>query len=125
MKTETSRFDVTDAVDGDEAIDVELIADSTDSILAMRMDSSTRADIDLKTTAVFGYLNQLLQEGLGADTDELVRQMFNKAYKLLDLKKRPKADTPVFAAFFYMREVAGLARRFLWIYSQRSGTGAA
>ncbi|MEU1051735.1 hypothetical protein [Streptomyces sp. NPDC005876] len=125
MKTDTSRCEVTDAADGDEPIDAELIQDSTESVLTMRLDSSIRADIELKTSTVVGYLNLLMLKDLGADTDALVRQMFDKAYELLDLKKRPRADTPIFAAFFYMREVAGLTRRFLWIHTQRSATDGA
>lgn len=41
VKTETSRSEVTDAVDGEELIDVEMIQDSTESILGMRLDTWT------------------------------------------------------------------------------------
>ncbi|GAA3303513.1 hypothetical protein GCM10020295_52290 [Streptomyces cinereospinus] len=109
----------------DEApIDVEMIGDSTDTALVMRLGTTTRKDIDKRTPILIGHLQLLLSEELGADDDPTVRALFSQAYKLLDLKARPEPDAPTFASFFfYMREVASLTRRFLWIYSQRSGTG--
>ncbi|MEW2291786.1 hypothetical protein ABZ719_03625 [Streptomyces sp. NPDC006743] len=124
MKTETSRFEVTAPTEGGVPIDIELIQDSTDVALSARLGTSTRADIDAKTPALIGHLQLLLGEELGAD-DELVMQQFRKAYSLLDLKNRPSAEAPTFTAYFFMREVADLTRRLLWIYTQRSGTGAA
>ncbi|MFE2097826.1 hypothetical protein [Streptomyces sp. NPDC059468] len=124
VKTETSRFEVTASTEDGVPIDVELIQDSTDAALSARLGTSTRASIDAKTPALIGHLQLLLGEELGAD-DELVMQQFRKAYSLLDLKNRPSAEAPTFTAYFFMREVADLTRRLLWIYTQRSGTGAA
>lgn len=125
MKTETSRFVVMRAEDGEDPIDVELIGDSTQSALAMRLGTTTRAEIDAKTPVLIGHLQALLAEDLGADEDEMVRHQFQKAYKVLDLNNRPTENAPTFTAYFFMREVADLTRRLLWIYTQRSGTGAA
>ncbi|MEV4329454.1 hypothetical protein AB0K02_02760 [Streptomyces sp. NPDC049597] len=125
MKTETSRFDVTRAEDGDGTIDVELITDSTNAALAMGLGTSTREHIDAKTPVLVGHLQLLLAEELGSDQDEMVRQQRRKAYRVLDLKNRPTENAPTFTAYFFMREVADLTRRLLWIYTQRSGTGAA
>lgn len=124
MQTETSRFEVTGAEDGDEPFEVELITDSTEAALAMRLGTSTREDIDAKTPILVGHLQRLLTEELGADEDEIVRHQFQKAYRLLDLKNRPTGDAPTFTTYCFMREVASLTRRLLWIYTQRSGTGA-
>ncbi|MEV7126722.1 hypothetical protein [Streptomyces sp. NPDC093260] len=125
MKTETSRFEVTRATEDGVPIDVELITDSTDAALAMRLGTSTREDINARTPALIGHLQLLLGEELGADEDELVMAQFRKAYKVLDLKNRPSAEAPVFTAYVFMREVADLTRRLLCIYTHRSGTGAA
>jgi hypothetical protein len=120
--TETSRFEVTKAVDGDKPIDVELITDSTDAALAMSLGTSTRQDIDSRTPILIGHLQLLLAEQLGGDEEDMVRRQFQKAYKVLDLSNRPTNEAPTFAAYFFMREVAELTRRLLWIYTQTSGT---
>lgn len=125
MKTETSRFEVTRAEDCDGPIDVELITDSAEAALAMRLGTSTRKDIDARTPVLIGHLQLLLAEELGADEDEMARQQCRRACKVLDLNSRPDENAPTFTTYFFMREVAELTRRLLWIYTQRSGTGAA
>ncbi|ELS56015.1 hypothetical protein [Streptomyces viridochromogenes] len=125
MQTEMSRFEVTGAKDGEEPFEVEPIRDSTEAALAMGLGTSTRDDIDARTPVLIGHLQRLLAEELGADKDEIVRHQFQKAYTLLDLKNRPTEDAPTFTAYCFMREVASLTRRLLWIYVQRSGTGEA
>ncbi|MCV2460422.1 hypothetical protein OEB94_14165 [Streptomyces sp. ICN988] len=125
MKIETSTFEVTRDQDDDAPIDVELIQDSTDAALALTLGATTRETVDARTPVLIGHLRLLMAEELGADTDQLVRQLFDKAYRVLDLTRRPTKETPTFTAYFFMREVASLTRRFLWIYTQRSGTGAA
>lgn len=107
----------------DAPIDVELIGDSTETALVMRLGTSTREDINKRTPILVGHLQLLLAEELGADEDETVRLLFHEAYKLLDLKARPAPDATTFAAYMFMREVASLTRRFLRVYAQRSGTG--
>lgn len=125
MKIQTSRFEVTRDQDDDAPIDVELIQDSTDAALALSLGATTREAVDARTPTLIGHLRLLMGEELGADTDHLVRQLFDKAYRVLDLTRRPTPETPTFAAYFFMREVATLTRHFLWIYTRRSGTGAA
>ncbi|WP_307840176.1 hypothetical protein [Streptomyces sp. G44] len=110
------------SIDG-PAIDDELIRDSTDSALAMQLGTTTRGEIDARTPALIGHLERLLVADLGADSDDVVEELYRRAYKLLDLRHRPTPDTPAFTAYFFMRDVAGLARRLLWVYSQRSGPG--
>jgi hypothetical protein len=109
-------------VDG-PPVDVELIGDSTETALVMALATTTREEIDARTPVLIGHLQLLLGEELGASQDEMVRHLFHKAYELLDLKNRPTSETPAFTAFFFMREVATLTRRLLWVYAQRSGTG--
>lgn len=102
-------------------IDVELISDITDGVLKMELSTSTREDIDFKTTRVVGLLSLLLAEDLGADDDGEVMDLFRQAYKLLELTNRPGRQAPSFTAFFFMRDVANLTRRLLWVYVERNG----
>ncbi|WP_244206967.1 hypothetical protein [Streptomyces swartbergensis] len=106
-------------------IDVELISDSTNAALRMELSTSTREAIDTRTTVIIGQLNLLLGEELGADDDPEVKGVFRKAHQLLDLSSRPTRQTPSFSAFFYMRDVASLTRRLLWVYAERTGTDVA
>ncbi|MEU6376543.1 hypothetical protein ABZ928_25885, partial [Streptomyces sp. NPDC046909] len=55
-----------------------------------------------------------------ADEDPAVRDLFRQAYRLLEIKNRPTQQTAAFNAFFYMRDVANLTRRLLWIYTEPS-----
>ncbi|MFC8350816.1 hypothetical protein [Streptomyces sp. NPDC057280] len=102
-------------------IDVELLSDTTDDVLRMELSTSTREDIDFKTTRVVGLLSLLLAEDLGADDDDEVMDLFRRAYKLLELTNRPSRQTPSFTAFFFMRDVAHLTRRLMWVYAETSG----
>ncbi|MGX1562486.1 hypothetical protein [Streptomyces sp. NPDC055506] len=47
-----------------------------------------------------------------------------KGYTLIDPSKRPAEGTPSFGAFLYLRDVALLTRRLLWIYTERKRLGA-
>ncbi|WP_260326255.1 hypothetical protein [Streptomyces sp. TLI_185] len=102
-------------------IDVEGISDVTDGVLKMDLSTSTREDIDFKTTRVVGLLSLLLAEDLGANNDDEVMGLFRQAYKLLELTSRPGRQTASFTAYFFMRDVASLSRRLLWVYVERNG----
>ncbi|MDW8474552.1 hypothetical protein QBA57_18440 [Streptomyces scabiei] len=102
-------------------INTELIAASTDAALRMELSTSTRVDINTRTTAIIEQLGLLLGEELGADKDPAVRDLFRQAYRLLKLSERPTKETPAFSAFFFMRAVAGLTRRLLWVYVEENG----
>ncbi|MEU9777274.1 hypothetical protein [Streptomyces sp. NPDC047968] len=104
---------------------MELIGDSTETALVMKLGTSTRDDIINRTPILIGHLQLFLAEELGADEDEMVRHLFHEAYRLLDLKSRPAPDATTFAAYMFMRDVASLTRQFLRVYTQRSGTGGA
>jgi hypothetical protein len=74
-----------------QPIDMELIADSTDAALRMKLSTSTRESIDIRTTAVIEQLNRLLRMDLGADEDPDIRQLVRRANKLLELGQRAAA----------------------------------
>lgn len=105
-------------------IDVETISDSTEAALFMNMATSTREDIDGTLSKIIGHLNLMLGEDLGADEDEVVRDLFRKGYRLLDPTNRPSQQSPSFGAFLYLRDTAELTRRLLRVYTQRNGLGA-
>ncbi|MDN3029393.1 hypothetical protein PH203_47535 [Streptomyces sp. S.PB5] len=118
MATVTDKPDAP-AVDS-PPIDVESIADGTDAALRMELGTSTREEIDTRTTAIVAQLHLLLGKELGADEDPAVKDLFTQAYRLLDKTNRPTKQTAAFNAFFSMRDVANLARRLLWIYTEPS-----
>ncbi len=100
--------------------DTELIADSTDAALHMELSTSTREDISARTAIVIKQLGLLLGQELGTDQDPAIRALCRQAYRLLELSERPTKETPVFRAFFFMRDVAGLTRRLLWVYGEKN-----
>ncbi|WP_330458057.1 hypothetical protein OIB37_14815 [Streptomyces sp. NBC_00820] len=108
----------------DVPLDVETISATTDAALCHQMSTTTRQQIDDLLPRLVDHLNGLLAGELGADEDDCVRAEFREAYKLLDMQNRPTASTPTFGAFIYMRDVASLTRRFLWLYARRSGLDA-
>ncbi|MER5572020.1 hypothetical protein [Streptomyces massasporeus] len=108
----------------EDPIDVETISSRTASVLAMKMGTSTREDMDSTMPAIVGHLNLLLCEDLGADSDREVRALIRKGYTLIDPSRRPTERTPSFGAFLYLRDVALLTRRLLWIYTERNGLSA-
>ncbi|MFJ8535568.1 hypothetical protein [Streptomyces sp. NPDC093591] len=111
--------------DGDNTlIDVEAISSRTNSVLGLRMDTTTRAAMDRQLPAVAGDLNRLLREDLGAADDNEVRQLLRQGTRLVDLTNRPTAETPAFGTYLYLRDVALLTQRLLWIYVERNGLDA-
>ncbi|MET9759457.1 hypothetical protein ABZ016_10420 [Streptomyces sp. NPDC006372] len=58
---------------------------------------------------------------MGADEGTEVRTLTRKGCMLIDPSNRPTERTPAFGAFVCLRDVALLARRLLWIYTERNG----
>jgi hypothetical protein len=108
----------------DTLIDVEAISSRTNTVLGLRMDTTTRAAMDRQLPAVAGDLNRLLREDLGADDGNEVRQLLREGTRLIDLTNRPNAETPTFGIYLYLRDVALVTRRLLWIYAERNGLDA-
>lgn len=105
-------------------VDVEAVSCRTNSVLGLRMDTTTRAAMDRQLPALAGDLNRLLREDLGAAGDHDVRQLLREGTRLIDLTNRPTAETPAFGIYLYLRDLALLTRRLLWIYAERNGLGA-
>lgn len=108
----------------DTPIDVEAISSRTNTVLGLRMDTTTRAAMDRQVPVVAGDLNRLLREDLGADDDNEVRNLLRQGTRLVGLTNRPTAETPAFGTYLYLRDVALLTQRLLWIYAERKGLDA-
>jgi len=118
-------FETAEDIEGDGApIDVEAISSQTNTVLGLRMDTTTRAAMDQQVPAIAGHLNRLFHEDLGADDDREGRKLLREGTKLVDLTSRPTPETPAFGIYLYLRNLALLTRRLLWIYSQRKGLDA-
>ncbi|MGV4983155.1 hypothetical protein ACVB8X_32205 [Streptomyces sp. NRAIS4] len=108
----------------DSPLDVAVVSSQTDAVLGLRMGTTTRSAVDSHLPRIAKELNRLLGEDLGADDDREVRELIREGTRLIDLTNRPTADTPTFGAFIYLRDIALLTRRLLWIYSDRNGLDA-
>ncbi|MFG2584502.1 hypothetical protein [Streptomyces malaysiensis] len=108
----------------DTPIDVEAISSRTNTVLGLRMDTTTRVAMDRQLPAIAGDLNQLLREDLGADDNSEVRNLLREGTRLVDFTNRPTAETPTFGTYLYLRDVALLTQRLLWIYAERNGLDA-
>ncbi|WP_369366429.1 hypothetical protein AB5L52_25530 [Streptomyces sp. CG4] len=108
----------------DFPIDVEAISSRTDAVLGLSMGSTTRATMNRHLPGIAAELNRLLGEELGAEDDSEVRELVREGTRLIDLTNRPTAETPAFGAFIYLRDVALVTRRLLWIYTERNGLDA-
>ncbi|MGW7540340.1 hypothetical protein ACWGKQ_04335 [Streptomyces sp. NPDC054770] len=113
-----------DIEDGDAPINIEAISSHANSILALRMGTTTRAAMERQVPAIARHLNRLLREDLGADDDSEVRQLRRRGSRLVDLTNRPSAETPSFGTYLYLRDAALLTRQLLWVYSERNGLEA-
>ncbi|WP_069864899.1 hypothetical protein [Streptomyces malaysiensis] len=105
-------------------IDVAAISWQTDIVLRLRMGTTTRAAMDRNLPKMANELNRLLGEDLGAEDNREVRELIREGTRLIDLTNRPTVETPTFGTFVYLRDIALLTRRLLWIYSERNGLNA-
>lgn len=53
-----------------------------------------------------------------------MRSLLRQGTRLVDLTNRPTAGTPTFGAYLYLRDVALLTQRLLWMYAERNGLDA-
>jgi hypothetical protein len=102
-------------------IDVETIRATVILALEIPLSKQERARIDTATVTLIGRLELLLHEDLGFDQEQCVRDLYKAAYRLLDLGRRPTAESPTFGAWAYMRDVAGLTKRLADVYADLHG----
>ncbi|GAA2997755.1 hypothetical protein JCM13580A_42450 [Streptomyces drozdowiczii] len=97
-------------------VDVECIREGLIHALGLPLATTTREAIDANIRQVRGHLNLLMGEDLGYDSDDTVRELFRKAYALLDLGRRPIASSPAFEAFAYLHETARVTQHLLDVF---------
>ncbi|AYN39640.1 hypothetical protein D9753_12710 [Streptomyces dangxiongensis] len=105
-------------------ISVTEITSLTDTVLGFRLGTTTRAQLDHYVPRLAKELNGLLGKDLGAEDDPDAQELVRRATRLVELSARPTAETPTFGTFFYLRDIANLSRRLLWLYTDRHGLGA-
>jgi hypothetical protein len=107
-----------------DGISVAEITSLTDTVLGFRLGTTTREQLDRYVPRLARELSHLLGKDLGAEDDPDVQQLVRRARELVDLTTRPTVDTTTFGTFIYLRDLANLLRRLLWVYAARNGLGA-
>lgn len=97
------------------------VDESVETALAVGLVMPERAVIDATTRDLIGHLRVLMGEDLGFDADLAVRALFQEGYRVLDLMRRPTAESTHFGAYQYMRELGLLTRRFADAYRETQG----
>ncbi|WP_411120633.1 hypothetical protein [Streptomyces sp. x-19] len=115
---------VADCTAVDPTIDVEGISDRTELVLAMKMGTTTREDMDASLPLLVRHLSSLLNLDLGQAEDQDVRRLCRQGRTLIEHGTRPTNETPAFGVFIYLRDTALVARRLLWIYAEQEGVSA-
>ncbi|MEJ8670162.1 hypothetical protein WKI71_22310 [Streptomyces sp. MS1.AVA.1] len=103
---------------GQLPIVLEAVEESVATALAVGLAMPDRPVIDATTRDLVGHLRALMGEDLGFDEDPVVQALFREGYRVLDLARRPTAETTHFGAYQYMREVGLLTRRFAGVYHE-------
>lgn len=97
------------------------VDESVETALAVGLAMPERAVIDATTRDLVGHLRVLMGEDLGFDADPAVQALFQEGYRVLDLMRRPTAESTHFGAYQYMRELGLLTRRFADAYRETQG----
>ncbi|MDO0912681.1 hypothetical protein QQM39_18070 [Streptomyces sp. DT2A-34] len=97
---------------------LEAVDESVATALAVGLAMPDRPVIDATTRDLVGHLRALMAEDLGFDGDPAVQALFREGYRVLDLTRRPTAESTQFGAYQYMREVGLLTRRFADVYRE-------
>lgn len=97
---------------------LEAVDESVATALAVGLAMPERPLIDATTRDLVGHLRALMAEDLGFDGDPAVQALFREGYRVLDLTRRPTAESTHFGAYQYMREVGLLTRRFADVYRE-------
>ncbi|MFJ3621729.1 hypothetical protein ACIPSH_26765 [Streptomyces iakyrus] len=99
-------------------IALDAVDESVETALAVGLAMPERSVIDATTRDLIGHLRVLMAEDLGFDVDPAVQALFREGYRVLDLTRRPSAESTQFSAYQYMREVGLLTRRFADVYRE-------
>ncbi|MFJ9540624.1 hypothetical protein ACIRPX_25570 [Streptomyces sp. NPDC101225] len=103
---------------GQLPIVLEAVDESVATALAVGLAMPDRSVIDATTRGLVSHLRVLMAEDLGFDEDPAVQALCREGYRVLDLTRRPTAESTHFGAYQYMREVGLLTRRFADVYRE-------
>ncbi|WP_143687448.1 hypothetical protein [Streptomyces sp. NRRL S-646] len=104
---------------------LETVDETVATALAVGLAMPDRPVIDATTRDLVSHLRALMAEDLGFDEDSAVQALFREGYRVLDLTRRPTAESTHFGAYQYMREVGLLTRRFADVYREAQEQDAA
>ncbi|MFE5663437.1 hypothetical protein ACFQ7W_05845 [Streptomyces niveus] len=104
-------------------IDVGTIRDAVSIARETPVLRDARPQIASTTATMIGMLELLLGEDLNFDRDEAVRSMYEAAYRLLRVDRRPTNDDPTVVAWQYMRDVAEMTSQLVETYAGHRGEG--
>ncbi|MFE3589372.1 hypothetical protein ACFXOY_17845 [Streptomyces niveus] len=104
-------------------IDVGTIRDAVSIARETPVSRNARPQIASTTATMIGMLELLLGEDLNFDRDEAVRSMYEAAYRLLRIDRRPTNDDPTVVAWQYMRDVAEMTSQLVETYAGQQGEG--
>jgi hypothetical protein len=102
-------------------IDVGTIRDTVSVAREMPISRDARPRIASTTATLVGMLELLLGEDLNFDLDADVRGMYQAAYRLLRIDRRPMSGDPTVVAWEYMRDVADLTSQLVETYAGQQG----
>lgn len=81
------------------SIVLETVDEAVDTALAVGLAMPDRPVIDATTRDLVGHLRELMAEDLGFDEDPAVQALFREGYRVLDLTRRPTAESTHFGAY--------------------------
>ncbi|MFD9477973.1 hypothetical protein [Streptomyces nojiriensis] len=124
MASTGKAMELAEASEENGGISVAEITSLTDTVLGFRLGTTTRTQLDGYMPRLARELNRLLGKDLGTESGIEAQELVRKATRLVELSARPTAETPTFGTFIYLRDVANLTRRLLWLYTERNGLDA-
>ncbi|MFF8629722.1 hypothetical protein [Streptomyces werraensis] len=106
---------------GSLPVDVETISANVELAWAMKLDSSTREVIDLRTKELIGYLNLLRSEELDEFENRDTQRLLKIVDRHLSMDGRPTRLSPAYEAFNFMKDTAVFVKSMLATYQRVHG----
>jgi hypothetical protein len=101
---------------GSLPIDVKTISETIDLAWGMRLNTSTRQDIDARTQELIGHLNLLRGQPLGEERNPDVLRLLRIVERHLTPLDRPTERTPAYEAFNFMHDTTVFTKTLLSAY---------
>ncbi|WP_157847614.1 DUF6415 family natural product biosynthesis protein [Streptomyces violens] len=108
-------------LDARQEIDIDLINATIELALAPGVSMPSRDTIDGRTAELHKHLRHLMEAmDFRAKERPAVRALYRIAHGLLDLQKRPTAETTHYQAWDHMRNLATITAAFRDLYLKRT-----